>query len=186
MIKEQVVYQGKLADYQVYGQKFQTFEKDQFNSYQNFLYKRVLFGLSVYEPDELKIMHQDKKNRINRVHRRAQSVLNIWKQQIINNITNAFFKVNFSNSNLIKDLITNYGNSTDEKFINTIDFKTLGIYKKDIIDKLIIEKILPHNFYELKPTKKDGNLTKKHIDYRLFKFKQRALDVSIPSKQNGL
>ena len=48
------------------------FEKDPFNSYQNFLYKRALFGLSVYQKDELEKMHWDKKRRIEKVHQRAQ------------------------------------------------------------------------------------------------------------------
>jgi len=188
MIKEQVMYQGKLEKYQQFGTKpkYQLYERDEFNSYQNFLYKRVLFGLSVYEKDELTVMHWDKKNRINKVHKHAQKVMNIWKQQIINNITNSFLTTYFGNSSFVKDLITNHGNTTDDKFVNIIEFKNLGISKKDIINKLIIEKILPHNFYKLKPLKKDGNLSRKHLDYRLFKFKQRTVSVSLSTESNIL
>jgi len=56
-------YSGKLSEYQLYGnpnQRFVEYERDEFNTYQNFLYKRALFGLSVYSADELSIMHWDK------------------------------------------------------------------------------------------------------------------------------
>jgi hypothetical protein len=43
-----------------------------------------------------------------------------------------------------------FANHTDPEYISTLEFKDLGISKKDIVIKLIQEKVLPNNFYELK------------------------------------
>jgi len=156
------------------------YERDVFNNHQNFLYKRALFGLSMYEPAELELMHWDKKRRISKVHKHAQGILNIWKQQMINKITNEFLDKIFKNSNIIKDITGKYGNYTDPAYISTVDFKSIGITKGHIIDKLIIEGVLPYDFYELKPLKKDEKVSEKTQksfstkarNYWLFKFRQ--------------
>jgi len=178
-LKEQLILKGVIPENtpkKQYTRKFkQSYERDLFNNNQNFLYKRALFGLSMYEPDELQIMHQDKIKRINKVNLHAQEILNIWKQQIINSITNEFFTKTFSNSNFVRDIIDKYGNYTDTNYISTVDFKSIGMTKKHIADKLIIEGILPHNFYELKPVKKETMKIKK-LDWRLFKFKKKIVN----------
>jgi hypothetical protein len=147
-----VVYSGRLSDYQLYGKKIERFveyEKDEFNDYQNFLYKRALFGLSVYSKEEISIMHWDKKKRILKVHSRTQSVLNLWKQEIINSTVNKIFSTLFHHSSFVKDMIENFGTDTDPTYISKVNFKDLGIDKRQIVVKLIQEKILPVNFYEL-------------------------------------
>lgn len=153
--KNRYQYDGKLSKYQQEGSKLKgkrycVYEVDEFNSYQNFLYRRALFGLKVYKPDELKTMFKDKRQRIEKVHKRAQNELNLWKQTLTNNVFNALFSKYFSNSPMGKELITTYGNITDPKYINKIEFKDLGVKKKDIVNKLIELGVLPKNFYELK------------------------------------
>ena len=116
--------------------RYSEYEKDVFNSYQNFLYKRALFGISIYSPDEVKIMHWDKRRRIENVNRHAQKVLNVWKQQIINTITNELLLRYFpTKSGLVKEIVTICGDYTDPTFINVIDFKSLGVTKQDVVDK---------------------------------------------------
>jgi len=130
--------------------RYYPFEKDPYNKYQNFLYNRALKGLSVYSEEELKTMSYDKRNRIRRVHKRAQHVLNIWKQEIVNKMTNNFFTDIFPDTEFTKMLTNKYGNTTDPRFINTLSFKLLKISKVQIIDKLISERVLPRDFKTLK------------------------------------
>lgn len=148
---QKVVYDGRMSSYQKYGTSFKKvqFEKDPFNSYQNFLYKRALFGLAVYQQDELEKMHWDKKRRIQKVHERAQSVLNLWKQQISTNMVGGLLSSMFHHSSFIKELNEKFASEQDEQYISMIDFKSLGVSKQHIVSKLIDEKILPKNFYQL-------------------------------------
>lgn len=150
---QKVVYEGRLSHYQQYGKSFNKskvqFEKDPFNAYQNFLYKRALFGLSVYGEEELSKMHWDKKKRILKVHERAQKVLNIWKQEIANKWSAQGLTEVFHHSTLIKNLVEIFANHVDADYISPLEFKQLGINKTQIINKLISEKVLPSNFYEL-------------------------------------
>lgn len=152
---QKIVYTGRLPEYQKYGNNYQKkryveYEQDEFNQYQNFLYKRAIFGLSVYSPEELEKMHWDKKKRIQKVHARAQNVLNIWKQQLTNAWAMEVLSKMFHHSQLVKDLVESFGNQVDPNYISPLEFKSLGVSKKNIVEKLIAEKILPTNFYELK------------------------------------
>ena len=145
-------YAGRLVDYQLYGKDrkvYVEYEKDAFSPEQNFLYKRALFGLSVYTEEELNVMHYDKKKRILKVHNRTQEVINLWKQTLVNNMVNSIFNSMFHHSNFAKGIVDKFGSETDPSYISKIDFKSLGISKKDIASKLVEEKILPANFYDL-------------------------------------
>lgn len=127
-----------------------SYEFDEFNERQNFLYRRALFGLGVYTQEEQNRMHWDKKKRIVKVHERTQIILNLWKQEIANKKVCLFFANVFGKSKFIEPLLDNY---TDPGFKNTLDFKDLGVKKKHIVQKLIIEGILPKGFYQLKNEK---------------------------------
>jgi hypothetical protein len=152
-IYQKVNYDGKLGSYQRYGNKLQRqplqYEKDPFNSYQNFLYKRALFGLAVYTQEELVKMHSDKKKRIEKVHTRAQEILNLWKQELAGQWTVKLLNTLFWHSDLVKEFTEKFGEDTDPQYISKVDFKSLGVSKVDVINKLISEKILPNNFYQL-------------------------------------
>lgn len=146
---QKIQYSGQLSNYQLYGNTDYQYERDEFNAYQNFLYKRALFGLSVYSDKELSIMHWDKKSRIQKVHTRTQTVLNLWKQELSSNFINDLFSKLFWNSKFVSEMIEIYPKDQDPFFKCKLDFKSLGVDKKHIINKLIEERILPHNFYQL-------------------------------------
>ena len=148
------VYRGNLEGLQQYGsqingQRYMDYEVDPFNQYQNFLYKRLLYGLNMYSQEEVLVMPITKRQRILKNQRKAQKTLNVYKQEIVNKISNNFFQKYFPESPITKALVGEF-NFTDEDFINKFDFKSLGITKKSIIDRLIQAKLLPNNFYELK------------------------------------
>lgn len=153
-IQERHSYSGMLSDHQLYGSNFQgrkygMIQYDSLTDYQNFLYNRALFGLAVYKEEEIKDMRWDQRKRITKVHRRAQTVLNLWKQQIVNNWSTEFFKKWFPTMPITKFLIET-NNDTDPAYVNKMSFKSLRITKAQVISKLIAEGILPQNFYQLK------------------------------------
>ena len=87
--------------------------------------------------------------RILKVHRRAQSTLNIWKQQVTNVLSSNIFSTLFPKSSLAKAFVETT-EDVDPEYINKMTFKELGISKKNVIDKLITDGVLPINFYQLK------------------------------------
>ena len=146
-------YTGKFKDFQSFGSSYKgkkysvQYEQDPYSDYQNFLYKRALFGLKMYTQDEIKEMHWQKRNRIKKVHKRTQGVLNTWKQQLMIEKTNKLFQIFFPDSSITQTLLEN--SDVDPEFRNMLNFKSLGITKRDIVDKLCEENLLPHNFTEL-------------------------------------
>lgn len=147
-------YTGKLEDFQLHGaqvngKKYISYEAGPFNEYQNFLYKRALMGLKIYSPEELSSMKEDKKARIKKIYSKTQKVLNVYKQEVVNRLTNNIFTKLFPTSPVTQALV-NELTFTDSDFVNTLNFKVLNISKSDIIEQLINNRILPKNFYELK------------------------------------
>ena len=148
--KQKFMYSGTLENYQLSNQikNVMQYEYDSYTPYQNYLYKRALFGLNSLTEIEINTICNKKKQRINNVYKRAQVVLNNFKQQVTINYSNFIFKTLFPNSPITDFLITEV--ETDEKFINTLNFKDLNISKDDIITIFIQEGILPKNFLSLK------------------------------------
>jgi hypothetical protein len=136
-----------VKNYQMRSQTVISYQSDGYNQYQNYLYKRALHGLSALTEKELATMCSKKKQRIINVYKRAQIVLNKLKQQATINYSNFIFKTLFPNSPITEFLLAD--NETDEKVINTLNFKDLGIDKKQIITIFMAEGILPKNFLSL-------------------------------------
>lgn len=125
------------------------YEKEAYNDHQNFLYNRALYGLSVYSQKELQEMPLEKKQRVTKLYKKAQKVINLWKQELVNILANTFFTNVFPNTEITKCFVEHYGTGGDPEYVNNMSFRMLKITKKQIIDKLIEAKILPKNFYEL-------------------------------------
>ena len=152
-------YTGKLGVIQLYGNLYKDKKYYDANcpltDYQSFLYNRALFGLSVYSQAEIRIMNWEKRKRIVKVHKRAQTVLNLWKQEVINNFTNVLISKLFTNISAAKErsaknIAAFLDPFTDATYTNTLSFRELGISKEEIIKKLITEGVLPKEFYTLK------------------------------------
>lgn len=145
------ITQAKVEKQKISVQKTKIiYEVDEFSNTQNKLYKELLFGLSNFKPEELKKINYQEQNRINKLHRKAQSLLNLWKQELCNKYVNDLFTLLFPNSQITKQLTEDYGNLVDPSFKNYITFKDLGVSKKDIVSRLIKHELLPQNFFELK------------------------------------
>jgi hypothetical protein len=137
-----------VKNYQLYaGKTYIQYEQDRYSSYQNYLYKRALYGLDALTKQELATICSKKKQRIINVYKRAQVILNKFKQQVTIQYTNFIFKTLFPKSPITDVLLAD--NETDDKFKNTLTFKELDISKDQIITIFIAEGILPKNFLSL-------------------------------------
>jgi len=137
-----------IKEYQLtVGKTHIQYEQDDYNQYQNYLYKRALYGLNSLTEKEITTMCSKKKQRIINVYKRAQIVLNNFKQIATINYTNFLFKTLFPNSPITQFLLSE--TETDEKFKNTLTFKDLNISKEQIISIFMSEGILPKNFLSL-------------------------------------
>ena len=75
--EERYHYYGILAEYQLHPPSIvNSLNYSKLNPYQHFLFKRVLHGLKVYKPEEVRKLHWDKKRRITKVWKRAQREIN--------------------------------------------------------------------------------------------------------------
>jgi hypothetical protein len=92
-------------------------------------------------------MNSAKKIKIKNKHLQAQRMLNTWKQELTNDLTNKLLLSLFPKSTLIKELTE--GTFTSTNFVNTLTFKDLRISKADVINKFIETNLLPHNFATL-------------------------------------
>jgi translation elongation factor EF-1alpha len=143
-------YLGLLSEYQTVSNKLvQKIIYTELNTQQLHLYKRVLHGLNAFTPEELEKMHWDKKRRIKKVWKRAQNVINTLKQKICNKRSNEILSV-FSSSKLAKDIMSVPVEEVDQRFINKMSFRTLGVKPEDLIIKFYAEGLLPKNYFELK------------------------------------
>lgn len=154
-LRQKLAYEGTMNERQqqgtsYHGKMYQKVTHVYLNDYQNLLYYRAIFGLSVYKQDEIKKMSRVKYNRILKVHRRTQKILNVLKQKRLIAMSNQWFKDLFPKAPLTQELVDNYSDLEDNVKIN-ISFDVLKITKGEIIHTLLREGILPNNFYNLKP-----------------------------------
>ena len=147
--KDKFEYSGKLADYQLMKPKqtYMEYEVDQYSQYQNYLYKRALYGINALDVKELATMCSKKKHRVNKVYLKGQQVINVYKQKLTIAYSNFIFKTMFPNSPITDFLLKD--SETDVNFKNTLTFKDLDISKDQIISIFMEEGVLPKNFMSL-------------------------------------
>ena len=138
----------RLGIYNEYMQYDKTLDYSKLNPQQHYLFKRVLHGLKMYTKDEIDKMHWDKKRRIIKVWKRAQDVINKWKQLVCNKDAKKIFSI-FTASKLGKDL---YEMSFEylPDYRNKLTLKQCGIEYEHLIVKFIDEGLLPKNYLNIK------------------------------------
>jgi hypothetical protein len=148
MYKTMEKLKQQIKDYQLnLGKTYMSYETDGYSQYQNYLYKRALYGLDALSEQELATVCSKKKQRIVNVYKKAQITLNKFKQQVTIQYSNFVFKSLFPNSPITDLLLSD--TEVDENFKNTLTFKDLGITKDQIITIFMAEGILPKNFLSL-------------------------------------
>ena len=128
------------------GTKQHIGETKDFNATQNLLFQRAMFGLSIYSESKIKSMNYMKRKRIIKVHKKTQHLLNMWKQELLIELTNNFFEKYFKSSPITKALLDNF-DSPDPSFRCTLSNKSLHLSKKEIAMRLCAEGILPQDFF---------------------------------------
>jgi len=143
-------YYGLLEEYQLHPPSIiNNLCYNKLNSYQHFLFKRVLHGLNVYSKEEIETLHWDKKRRISKVWRRSQREINAWKQIICNKKVNDFFRATFHGPTA-EYIISVPEDEILEDYNNTLSLKDLGISYEDVILRFMSKGLLPKNFFTLK------------------------------------
>jgi hypothetical protein len=138
----------QIKDYQLNaGKTYMSYQTDGYSQYQNYLYKRALYGLDALSEQELATICSKKKQRVVNVYKKAQVTLNKFKQQVTIQYSNFVFKTLFPKSPITSILLAD--TEVDETFKNTLTFKDLGITKDQIISIFIAEGVLPKNFLSL-------------------------------------
>jgi len=149
--KERYVYYGIYEQYCMNRHIIQRLEYSKLNPAQHFMFKRVLHGLKMYSKEEISIMHRQKRNRIIKVWKRGQTVINEWKQQVSNKKVNTFFEVTFgTKSEIVREILAVPANETLKDYKNTSTLKDLGITYEDVILRFMAVGLLPKNFLEVK------------------------------------
>ena len=136
-----------IKNYMLAPSKYQEFEKDKYSPYQNYLYKRALYGLDSLTIEELNTMCSKKRSRIINVYNRGQVIVNKYKHQVTKQLTDKLLGSLFPNSSLISEIIKY--EDIDNNYKNTLTFKDLSIEKDLIVDLFMTEGILPKNFLSL-------------------------------------
>jgi len=152
---EKVYTNGQLLDYKIYGDKKlrryytpeQQYDTDSYNQVQNFLYKRALFGLNIYNPNEVKELTPKEKFKIISLQHKAVKEMNVLKQQRIIQSTNNILAL-FTQSTLAQAIIDD--NYVNPKLSNKFTFSDLNIKKDQVVARLHKARVLPENFYQIK------------------------------------
>jgi len=139
---------GKLSDFQkleANSKSFMKYEQDKYTAYQNYLYKRALYGLKSLSKEEFDKTCKQKRKRISRVYLRGQKVINIFKQQVANVYANKIFSL-FPSCKFIVDIPPS---EIDRKNININTLKELGINYDDLVLLFMQKNLLPKNFFNI-------------------------------------
>jgi hypothetical protein len=146
-----IMYTGKLENKQIPSSS--TVDYTRLNKKQQEMYNKLMVGLNLYTKEELYKMNSSKKNKIFKRSKQVQSMLNLWKQQILIAKTNPLLslinKATLKGSNL--DILTKtiMEEKPNDKLLCTEKFQDLRIDKDMIVHKLIATGFLPQNFATL-------------------------------------
>lgn len=140
--------QSPLYSLQVYARvKYQEVEKPVFNKVQQQLYAEIVYGLNYFSEEEKTTMPAKKRFSIMQSYKKAQRVLNYWKQELVNHRADVIMQKLFPNSPVTKVFVRTQGCNND--YVDTHTFKELGINQIMIAERLVSAKLLPADFFKL-------------------------------------
>ena len=120
------------------------------NKTQNFYYKRAILGLRIYTSEQLSLITKEKKDRIKRVNKKAQSVIQVLRYQKLVQTSNDTLNKFFSKGNLYTQLMGESITFISPDLRVILDDEQLGITKDDILSILLESGVLGPNFLNLK------------------------------------
>jgi hypothetical protein len=128
------------------------------SEYQHQIYRAGLLGLKAFTKAELYKMSIETKRKIVQFYERVQRILNRWKQQLMNEMFEELCSIQCEKfeynpfQKVFDDTVIGmkkFGKAVDDTFECTLTFAQLKITREQIIQKLIDERILPKNFYQI-------------------------------------
>lgn len=119
------------------------------NPAQEKLYQKLVFGFQAFNKEEIELMSENTKLEIKIGYTKTHRILNKWKQDIIFKKLDELLLHLFPKSTLVKQLAEIKGHVNEIPSNEEISFREIGIYKKDIIAKLIEHTLLPKNFFQI-------------------------------------
>jgi hypothetical protein len=120
------------------------------NKTQNFYYKRAILGLRIYNQEELSMITHQKKERIKKVYRKSQNVLQVLRYRKLIEQSNAVLSMFFTRGSMFNELMKENSNFITSDMRVTITDKQLGLTKDEIIVALLESGVLGPNFLNLK------------------------------------
>jgi hypothetical protein len=124
--------------------------KFNFNKTQTFYYKRAILGLRIYTPEQIGFMAKEKKDRIRKVNKKANLIIQSLRYQKLVDKSNVVLNMFFSRGNLYNQLQSERVIFTQPDLRVTLDDKELEITKDDIVTALLESGVLGPNFLNLK------------------------------------
>mgnify|MGYP003148459612 CR=1 FL=1 len=144
-------YLGMLSEYQLFiKEPRQTLVYTKLNPTQHFLFKRVLHGLKMYDKEEVKEMHWDKKRRITKVWKRGQNVINELKQFVSYKQVQPLFRIFVKGKSRLGRDIYEAPFEYISDYKNKMTLKSLGLNYEDLIIKFMGQGLLPKNYLSLR------------------------------------
>jgi hypothetical protein len=116
------------------------------NLVQRQMYRRLMYGLKEYSPEQIAAMTPRTITQIVNDYQKASRILHVMKAKI-------FYK---HETNLIKSIFPHAKIGERDldwlmELPKNVTLKKLGISTKDIVNEFIKRKLLPNNFLELSP-----------------------------------
>lgn len=149
MLRYEDTYQSKAEKRN--GKILQTkerIEKLDLNLIQRQMYRRLMYGLKEYTPEQVASFSPQTIEKIVEDYKRTKRYLHILKAK----------KLFSAETEFISSLVPSFkiGSKDYDWYIDlpkNATLRNLGISTKNVVDELIRRKLLPRNFYELTPEK---------------------------------
>lgn len=121
-------------------------EKVHLNLVQRQMYRRLMYGLKEYQPEQIAAMSPATISKIVEDYKKAKRALHVLKAK----------KHYAAETNLMNALFPNQNIGTKDfdwylDIPKNVTLRSLGISTKQVIDEFISRKLLPKNFYSLTP-----------------------------------
>lgn len=114
------------------------------NVVQREMYRRLMYGLSNYTPEQISVLNPLQITEIVKQHEKAKRILHIMKAKVYYAAESKLLTAIFPNSKV--------GTKDHDWYLDLpkcATLKRLGISTKEIIDEFIKRHMLPKNFYNL-------------------------------------
>ena len=145
--KQRYEYAGILDEYQLYRKGQKTYR--QLNKKQKLMFNTLIHGYGAYDKKDINKMSKDDKYMIEKSWNIAQKVINDFKIEVVDNISNKLisniFAMHFPAHSDFANMFCKIKSDS-----NIMSLSECGLTYDELIVRFMREKLLPTNFYSLK------------------------------------